>query len=160
MGRRNRPIAARPGDAAPVVADSTPAASEPVVDAVPGDAAPAGDVSSVESTEELRAQVTRLEAALAAAIERGQKDLDDQTARFNARWAEREAEIAAARAAHPKGSHGPSGEPRGMRALVLNGIFYRGKQHEPGTEMPFDPEAPPADLATRMVEGIHYVWSR
>jgi hypothetical protein len=153
MGRRNRPIAARPGDAAPVVDASTPAASEPVVDAVLGDAAPVGDAARDE-------QIARLEAALAAAIERGQKDLDAQTARFNARWAEREAEIAAARAAHPEAPHGPSGAPRGMRALVLNGLFFRGKQHEPGTEMPFDPEAPPADLATRMVEGVHFIWSR
>jgi len=152
MGRRTRPLSARPEDAAPVV-DSTPTpSSEPVVDAAPVDLA--------AELAESRAQVTRLEAALAAAIERGQKDLDDQTARFNARWAEREAEIRAARAERPEHGHGPAESSRGMRALVAHGIFFRGRQYDAGAEMPFDPESPPADLSTKMVEGVHFIWAR
>jgi len=152
VSRRSRPLAARPGDAAPVVAAGSTPTPQPVVDAAPVDLAATPD--------ELFAQVRRLEAALAAEIERGQKELADQTARFNARWAEREADFAASRGAPPEAPHGPSGAPRGMRALVLSGLFFRGKQYDAGAEMPFDPESPPADLGTKMVEGVHYIWAR
>ena len=144
MSRRSRPLAARPADTAPIAdAGSTPT-PQPIVDAAPVDLA--AELAASRET------IARLEAGLAAEIERGQKELADQTARFNARWAEREAEIRDAR--------GPAESSRGMRAVVAHGLFFRGRQYDAGAEMPFDPESPPADLGTKMVEGVHYIWAR